>query len=66
MVKVYLIRYVCPHRKNQFWFPESLDFKVANELCKVLAKAGKQPILFTFRIKPSTLKRNESSRHVYV
>lgn len=55
-VNVYMIRYVCESTGEKLWFPESVDFKVGNALCRMLAVSGQKPVMYRFRVDPSFLK----------
>lgn len=52
-IKVYLVRYVIDGEVR--WMSSSFDFKIANEVCKKLARRGMRPTLFRIAAEPNHL-----------
>lgn len=64
-VHVFVIRFDCPVTKQRKWLDQSLDFHLANKVCKLMARSGKKPVLYRFSLDLNRSVLTRSGKKIY-
>ena len=62
-VSVFLVKFHCLKTNEVKWLDQSLDFDLANRVCKLMARDGKKPVLVKVSIDPLVAVKNFTSKY---